>query len=350
MSLSSPEVPAGIVRWPAEWEPHAGTWLAWPHNRRTWPDDVEALECAFHDAILALTTSEPVHVAVADEPTLARVRARFAAVDGAAWHPPNLRLHLLPTDDAWCRDYGPVCVRWGAGVAAVDFRFNAWGGKYPACALDDAAGAKMAAAVGVPCLTSEFVLEGGSIDGNGAGLVATTEQCLLNPNRNPDMSLLEIEQTLQRWLGGRDIIWLGGGVVGDDTDGHVDNLARFVAPDTMLVLTEPDPLDANYEALEDNLERARGYRGPRGERLTVLPVAAPEPLFHQGRRLPASYVNFYIGNRVVLVPQFGGARDAAALACIARCFPDRRAVGVDSRVVVRGNGGWHCLTQQIGAA
>ena len=155
MSLSSPEVPAGIVRWPAEWEPHAGTWLAWPHNRRTWPDDVEALECAFHDAILALTTSEPVHVAVADEPTLARVRARFAAVDGAAWHPPNLRLHLLPTDDAWCRDYGPVCVRWGAGVAAVDFRFNAWGGKYPACALDDAAGAKMAAAVGVPCLTSE---------------------------------------------------------------------------------------------------------------------------------------------------------------------------------------------------
>ena len=350
MPLSTPEVPPGIVRWPAEWEPHAGTWFAWPHNRRTWPDDIEALERAFLDAIATLTTSEAVHVAVADAQTLANVQSRFMRLRDAAYNKRNLLLHVLPTDDAWCRDYGPVCVLWGKGVAAVDFRFNAWGGKYAAWALDDGAAAKMAAIAGIPCLRSDFVLEGGSIDGNGAGLVLTTEQCLLNSNRNPELSLVDIEHTLQRWLGARDLIWLGGGVAGDDTDGHIDNLARFVSADTVLVLAEPDPSDVNFAALDDNVERARAYRGPRGERLNVVPVIAPEPLLHAGRRLPASYVNFFIGNDVVLVPQFGGARDRAALAQIASFFPGRRAVGIDSRVVVRGNGGWHCLTQQIASA
>lgn len=350
MALSTFEVPSSLVRWPAEWEPHAGTWMAWPHNRRTWPDDIDALERAFRDAIAALTTSEPVHVAFPDDTTLVRVRSLFTGLANATCKQHNLHLHVLRTDDAWCRDYGPIGVRWGDGSAAIDFRFNAWGGKYPVWELDDAAAAKMAEITNAPCMHSDFVLEGGSIEGNGAGLLLTTEQCLLNANRNPSMSLVDIEHTLERWLGARDVIWLGGGVEGDDTDGHIDNLARFVNENTVLVLVEPDPQDANFAALDDNLERLRAYRGGNGDRLNVVPLIAPAALLHQGRRLPASYANFYIGNEVVLVPQFGGSRDAAALKQIASFFPGRRAVGIDSRVVARGNGGWHCLTQQVLAA
>jgi len=257
-----------------------------------------------------------------------------------------VRLHRIPTNEPWCRDHGPMFVVRGGELAVVDWDYNAWGGKYPPFDRDDAVPAAVATALGVRVFTPGVVMEGGSLDVNGRGALLTTESCLLNPNRNPQLDRAAIEGYLRDFLGVTTVIWLGDGIAGDDTDGHVDDLTRFVATDVVVTVVEDDPADENYRPLRDNLARLRAARDQDGRPLTVLALPMPRPVVHDGQRLPASYANFYVGNAVVLVPTFADPADARALAVLGRCFPGRRIVGIDSCDLVWGLGAFHCATQQ----
>lgn len=346
---SAPTPAARGYRMPAEWAPHQATWLSWPHNPDTWPGALAAAERALAGAVAALSEGERVHVNVLDERHERHVAGLLAAAGASAG---QLRLHRQPTNDAWCRDHGAIFVtRPGADtpLLALDFGYNAWGGKYPPFDLDDAMPRHMAARLGVPYRTVDMILEGGSIEVNGAGTLLTTEQCLLNPNRNPRLSRADIERRLRENLGIDQVLWLGEGIVGDDTDGHIDDLTRFVAEDTVVTVVEADPADANYAALRENSARLAAMRLADGRALRVIELPMPRPLEREGMRLPASYANFYIGNQVVLLPVFGCPADEAAAATLAGCFPGRRVVPVDCRDVVVGLGTLHCLTQQVPA-
>jgi agmatine deiminase len=343
----SMETPAALgYAMPPEWAPHQATWFSWPHNPDTWPGHLAQAERALTLAVAALSEGETVRINVLDE---AHERHVAGLLAGRA-DPARLRLHRIPTNDAWCRDHGAIFVtRRGteAPLLALDCGYNAWGGKYRPFDLDDQVPGKMAGLLGVPHRTVDMILEGGSLDVNGAGTLLTTEQCLLNPNRNPQFGRGEIEQRLRDNLGVRQILWLGEGIVGDDTDGHVDDLTRFVAEDTVVTVVETDPADENYEALRENRQRLAGMRLPDGRPLQVIELPMPEPVLRGAERLPASYANFYIGNRVVLLPVFGCRQDEAAAAILGGCFPGRRVVPVDCRDIVVGLGTLHCLTQQV---
>lgn len=344
------QTPATLgYRMPPEWAPHQATWLSWPHNRASWPGAFEGVEPVMAQAVAALATGETVHINVLDADHEAHVRA---LLDPQALA--RVRFHHFPTNDAWCRDHGAIFVTRpasrGAPLAALHFDYNAWGGKYPPFDRDREIGRLMAEALDVPRFVGGMILEGGSIEVNGAGTLLTTEQCLLNPNRNPHMSREEIEQRLRDTLGVTQIVWLGEGIEGDDTDGHVDDLTRFVAEDAVVTVVEPNPDDANHAPLAANLERLRAVRLPDGRALRIHEIPLPAPLVHEGQRLPASYANFYIGNRVVLLPVFDDPNDARAIEVLQRCFPDRRVVALDCRRLVVGLGTFHCLTQQLPAA
>jgi agmatine deiminase len=335
-------------RMPPEWAPHQATWISWPHNPDTWPGHLEVAEHALAGAVAALSEGETVRINVLDE----RHERHVAALLAGLSDPARVRLHRVPTNDAWCRDHGAIFVaRPGseAPLLALDFGYNAWGGKYPPFDLDDAVPPQMARLLGIPCRSVDMILEGGSIDVNGAGTLLTTEQCLLNPNRNPRLSRAEIERRLRENLGVGQILWLGEGISGDDTDGHVDDLTRFVAEDTVVTVVEDDPADENYRALSENRERLAAMRLSDGRPLKIVDLPMPEPVLRGNERLPASYANFYVGNRVVLLPVFGGPRDEEAAASISRCFPGRRIVAIDCRDIVVGLGTLHCLTQQVPA-
>ncbi len=339
-------------RMPAEWEPHQATWISWPHKRDSWPGKFAPVEPVMVRAVAALSESELVRINVLDE----RHEQHVAGLlDGHA-DANRLAFHRFPTDDAWCRDHGAIFVTRHGGDAppadplvALDFRFNSWGGKYPPFDLDDAIPPQMAAALGVPCRRIDMVLEGGSVEVNGAGALLTTESCLLNPNRNPSLDRADIERTLCDELGVEQVLWLGDGIVGDDTDGHIDDLTRFVSEDTVVTAVEEDPGDANFAALAENVERLRALRLADGRPLTIIELPMPRPVEYEGDRLPASYANFYIGNRVVLMPAFDDPRDAAAERVLAAAFPGRRVVPIDCRDLVLGLGTFHCLTQQVPA-
>jgi agmatine deiminase len=336
---------------PAEWAPHQATWFSWPHNPESWPGEghLEAAQKALAVGVAALTESETVHINVLDE----RHERHVAGLLAGKGDPRRLKFHRNRTNDAWCRDHGAIFVtRPGADapLLALDFGYNAWGGKYPPFDLDNRIPAAMAAVHDVPRRVVDMILEGGSIDVNGAGTLLTTESCLLNPNRNPTLTRAQIEQNLKDCLGVRRILWLGDGIVGDDTDGHIDDLTRFVAEDTVVTVMEDDPADENYAPLQENRERLRSMSLADGRPLKVIELPMPEPLYLGEQRLPASYANFYIGNRVVLLPVFGGPRDEEAAAIVARCFPGRKVVGVDARSIVVGLGTLHCLSQQVPAA
>ena len=335
---------------PAEWSPHQATWISWPHNAETWPEGLAEVERVMADAVAALSTGEIVRINVRDADHGYHVQRLLSGRVA----PRRVLLHPFPTNDAWCRDHGAIFVtrpaEAGDPLLALDFAYNAWGGKYPPYDLDNAIPGRMSAALGVPRLPVDMVLEGGSIEVNGAGMLLTTEQCLLNPNRNPGLDRAGIEQRLRGLLGVTQVGWLGDGIVGDDTDGHIDDLARFVAEDAVVTVVEQDPADANYAALKDNLERLSSLTLPDGRPLRVTELPMPPPLVDPERdRLPASYANFYIGNRVVLMPTFDCPADEEAAAVLARCFPGRRIVGLDSRQLVVGLGSFHCLTQQVPA-
>ena len=344
----APRTPAALgYRMPAEWEAHAGTWLSWPHKEASWPGNFGPIPPIWVEIARALSSHERVSVLVNDAETAAAVRdlcARGGAVVG------RVDVHLIPTDDAWMRDHGPTFLtRRHEGcreLAAVDWIYNAWGGKYPPWDHDDVVPAAIAAELGISLFTPGIVLEGGSIEVNGCGTVLTTEQCLLNPNRNPHLTRAEIEAALREYLGVRHVLWLGDGIVGDDTDGHIDDLARFVDTATVVTVLEEDPSDENYAVLQDNLARLRGMRDQDGRPLRVLTLPMPAPVVHDGQRLPASYANFYIGNGVVLVPTFGDPHDAVALRTLQTCFPTREIRGINAREMVWGLGAFHCVTQQ----
>ena len=345
-------------RMPAEWATHQATWFSWPHNVDTWPEpgELAAVERAMAAAVAALAQGELVHINVLDPEHAAHVRRAL----GPDFNPGRVHLHEVPTNDAWCRDHGAIFVledvlgpEGTAGstrLLALDFRFNAWGGKYPPFDLDDAVAAHMARILGADSAGLDMVLEGGSIDVNGEGALLTTERCLLNANRNPGLNRGEIEQALRLTFGVQQIIWLDDGIVGDDTDGHVDDISRFVAPDCVLTMVEPDRGDPNHAPLAENLERLRAVRLADGRPLRIIELPMPGPVLRGGDRLPASYANFYVGNSVVLLPVFGDPNDARAVATLEACFPGRRVVAIDSREVVVGLGAWHCLTQQVPSA
>jgi agmatine deiminase len=337
---------------PAEWSPHQATWFSWPHNPDTWTEYLPAVERILADAVAALAIGEVVRINVRDSGHGYHVQKLLAGRVPAD----RVVLHQFPTNDAWCRDHGAIFVTRsthqagsppGPTLKALDFQYNAWGGKYPPFDLDNAIPGRMATALGVPCESIPMVLEGGSIEVNGRGTLLTTEQCLLNPNRNPSLSRARIEAELRRLLGVTQIVWLGDGIVGDDTDGHIDDLTRFVAEDLVVTAVEQDPSDPNYAPLKENCERLAGLTLPDGRPLRVLELPMPAPLFRAGNRLPASYANFYVGNRVVLLPTFNCPADEEAAATLARCFPGRRIVSLDCRDVVVGLGTFHCLTQQV---
>jgi agmatine deiminase len=334
-------------RMPAEWAPHRGTWLSWPHKEASWPGKFGPVPGIFAELVRTLADREEVHINVAGPAMEASVRSLLADAGADIG---SVFFHAIPTDDAWCRDHGPIFVeRSGSGgreQAIVDWGYNAWGGKYPPYDLDDVVPTRIAEELGLPVFHPGIVMEGGSIDVNGRGTLLTTEACLLNPNRNPELDRGDIERYLRDFLGVARILWLGDGIVGDDTDGHVDDLTRFVDERTVVTAVEDDPSDENYEPLQANLERLRGMSDQDGHPLRVVPLPMPRAMYHDGQRLPASYANFYIANGVVVVPTYDPPRDEAALATLGDVFPGREIVGIECTDLVWGLGAFHCVTQQ----
>ena len=336
---------------PAEWEPHRGTWLSWPHKEASWPGKFTPVPAVFARMIGELVSHEEVHINVAGPDMESDARDVLAA---AAVPVARVFFHHIPTNDAWCRDHGPIFIQRDRGSsrdqAIVDWGFNAWGGKYPPFDLDDVVPTRIGRELGLPVFAPGIVMEGGSLDVNGRGTLLTTESCLLNPNRNPELTRDEIERYLRDYLGVRRILWLGDGIVGDDTDGHVDDLTRFTDPRTVVTVVEDDPADPNYGPLRDNLARLRSMRDQDGEPFRIETLPMPRPLEHEGQRLPASYANFYIANGVVLLPTYDPERDESARLTLQELFPGRRVVGIDCTDLVWGLGAFHCVSQQWPAA
>jgi len=302
----------------------------------------------FAAIVRALHGRELVHILVGDEAMEDAARRRLAGAGVDADR--GVDFARIPTNDAWLRDTGPIFVvrqtAAGRERAALDFRFDSWGGKYPPWDLDDAVARRIAARCGIPHFEADFVLEGGSVDGNGRGTILTTESCLLNPNRGPDRSRELLEAHLRSWLGATHVLWLSGGIAGDDTDGHVDDVARFVDAGTVAAAAPTRSDDANYTPLDRNLRRLRGMRDQDGKPLSVIELPMPPPHAIGGLRCPASYANFYLANGVALVPTYGAESDARALAILREVWSDRDVVGVPCEDLVLGLGAVHCLSQQ----
>lgn len=332
---------------PAEWAPHRGTWLSWPHKEASWPGNFAPIPDVVAEMVRHLAVGEEVHINVAGDAM--EQQARFVLSDA---HVPDHHVffHHHPTDDAWCRDHGPIFVQrdrdGGREQLILDWGFNAWGGKYPPFDRDDVIPSRIGAELGIAVEHPGMILEGGSIDVNGRGTLLTTEACLLNRNRNPLLSRRQIEARLRNYLGVTRILWLGDGIAGDDTDGHIDDITRFVDERTVVTAVEDDPADDNYEPLQENLRRLAAMTDQDGNPLRVVELPMPPALYFENQRLPASYANFYIGNAVVLLPGYEPRRDAAAAGILERLFPTRRVVTIDCRALVWGLGAFHCLTQQ----
>jgi agmatine deiminase len=337
-------------RMPAEWEPHEAVWIAWPHERNDWPGKFVTIPWVYAEIVRHLHHSERIRILVDDiaDRTRADRHLIYAGVDRE-----QIEFFLVPTDRVWTRDYAGLFVKDSAGTVAItEWGFNGWA-KYPNWRRDAAVPARIARELRlnrfqVQAAGRRVVLEGGSIDVNGQGLLLTTEECLLSPvqARNPSLTREDLEQVLGEYLGVTTVLWLNRGIAGDDTHGHIDDIARFVSPRTVVAAVEDDPVDANYAPLQENLERLRGMKDQDGRRLEIVPLPMPEPLFFKGERLPASYANFYIGNGVVLVPTFNDPQDRQALGVLAELFPGRKVVGIHAVDLVWGLGTLHCLTQQ----
>jgi agmatine deiminase len=341
----------GNWRMPAEWEPHEATWIAWPHNRDDWPGKFAAIPWVYAEIVRQLHLSEEVRILVNGSHGERQARAVLERLP-LDWG--RISFWRVPTDRVWTRDYGPTFVTSSAGeLAAVCWQFNAWA-KYPNWQRDNEAARHICRRLKLrhwPATVRgrhDVVLEGGAIDVNGRGLLLATEECLLSEvqQRNPGFTRQEYEEVLAEHLGAHKVLWLGRGIAGDDTHGHVDDLARFVGPRTVVLAQEENPADANYEPLQDNLRRLRQMTDQDGGPLEVVPLPMPAPVFFEGQRLPASYANFYIANDRVLVPTFNDPQDRRALGIVADLFPGRQVVGIHAVDLVWGLGTLHCLTQQ----
>ena len=328
---------------PAEWEPHAATWLSWPRREGvSFPDAHDRVMPTFREMVAALLTSEPVCINVTNGAHEAEARAVLDELPQE-----RLTYYTIPTNEPWCRDHGPIFLTRAEDprLAVIDWGHNAWGGKYPPFDLDDAVPTRVAETLGLPVWQGGMILEGGSIDVNGTGALLTTESCLLNPNRNPGMTREQMEKRMRDYLGVRDIFWLSRGTEGDDTDGHIDNLARFVSERTVLAILEQDKSSANYEPLQENLARLREIR-IGGEPLEIVLLPTTAKMERGDLILPASYANFYIANELVLIPTYRDPSDAAAIEIIQNAFPTRRVAPIDCTELIWGLGAFHCLTQQ----
>jgi agmatine deiminase len=346
MAASTRQTPAALgFRMPAEWEPQAAVWLSWPHNRRTWPGHFRPIPAKFAEIAAAISRFEKVRINLAQA---GQARA-WALINRAKADLSQVTFYDHPTNDAWCRDHGPIFVKHDktGEVAITDWEYNAWGGKYPPYDKDNAIPPRIARALGLRRFVINRILEGGSIDVNGAGSLLTTEACLLNPNRNPSLSKAEIEQMLRDNLGVEQILWLGDGIIGDDTDGHIDDLSRFYRSDGIVTAVERKAGDANHAVLRENLERLQGLRTPTGRKFKVVELPMPQPCYCEGQRLPASYANFLAINGAVLMPAFRQPRcDAQAAEILADCFPGREIIPIDCLELVWGLGTLHCISQQ----
>lgn len=341
--------PAGWAgfRWPGEWEPHLATWLTWPRR------ESDSFPGERHDAaapviarlIREIAAGEEVHLCVWDEAAWQGAREHLLRAEVPL---ERVTPHPIRAYEPWCRDHGPLwLVKDGPPRerALLNWGYNAWGGKYPPWDLDDLVPLRIAECRRLPVHTPGLILEGGSIEPNGAGTILTTESCLLAPTRNPELDRDDIEAALAAWLGARRIVWLGEGILGDDTDGHVDDLSRFVDARTVVTAVEPDPADPNHAPLAENLARLQAARDPEGRPFRIVPLPMPGPVTDSGRRLPATYLNFYIANAAVIVPTYRHANDAKALAALQSLFSDRPVVGLDATDLIWGLGAFHCLTQ-----
>ena len=337
---------------PAEWEPHEATWIGWPHTKSDWPGRFAPIPWAYGEIVRKLAPGEQVRIIAEDlahEAGARRILKRVG-VDGG-----RIQFFRFPTDRGWTRDFGPIFVRReGKGdLAIARFRFNGWA-KYPDWRKDDRVPERAARVLRLPLVDVRahgrpVVLEGGSIDVNGRGSLLTTEECLLDPEvqvRNPGLGRADLEAVFREYLGAPNVMWLGKGIAGDDTHGHVDDITRFVSPDTVVTAVESDPNDPNYEPLRENIRRLRSATDHNGKPLAIVEIPMPSPVIFEKRRLPASYANFYIANGVVLVPVFNDPNDRFALDILADLFPDREVIGIYSGDLIWGFGAMHCMTQQ----
>lgn len=346
MSAANATTPtAAGFRMPAEWEPQAAVWLSWPHKRTTWPGRFRPIPLTFARLVAAISRYEDVRINAA-----AALHARARGLCAAAGADlARVTFYDHPTNDTWCRDHGPIFVkhRRTGEVALTDWRYNAWGGKYPPYDLDNAIPGRIARRLKLRRFACDMVLEGGSIDVNGRGLLLTSEQCLLNPNRNPQLSRAEIERNLRAFLGVKTILWLGEGIAGDDTDGHIDDMTRFFRADGIVTAVEKNSRDSNHRILESNLDRLTSFRTAAGKKFEIVPLPMPARVAFDGQRVPASYANFLVINGAVLVPTFRQPkRDAEACAVLGACFPGRAVVPLDCYDLIWGLGTLHCISQQ----
>jgi agmatine deiminase len=323
------------LRMPAEWEPHEATWLAWPHEKSDWPGKFAPIPWLYGEIVRHLSRVERVRILTEDESRVRGILKKCGADLNA------IEFFHFPTDRSWTRDFAPLFVDNGK-LAIAHWKFNGWA-KYDNFERDAAIPRAVARHLKIPLIETGLVLEGGAIDVNGAGKLLATEECLLSKvqARNPGVSRKALEAAFRKFLGVTEVIWLGCGIAGDDTHGHIDDIARFTSSDTVVIAMEPDRSDPNYEPLKDNLARLKS----RGDlRIAILPM--PEPAYFNGQRLPASYANFYVANGLVLAPLFADRHDRVALNTLARLFPDREVVGIPCRDLVLGLGTLHCMTQQ----
>jgi agmatine deiminase len=344
--MPAKETPASLgFHMPAEWETQDAVWLSWPHNLQTWPGQFRPIPGIFAGIVAQISRFEKVRINCA---LALQVRAKRLCIQAGA-DMARVTFYNHPTNDAWCRDHGPIFVkndRTGE-VAVTDWVHNAWGGKYPPYDLDNKIPPLVAKKLKMRRFEKNVVLEGGSIDVNGEGLLLTSEQCLLNKNRNPKLSREQIEQNLQEYLGVKKVLWVGEGIVGDDTDGHIDDITRFFRPDGFVTAIETNKRDPNHRLLADNLERLKSFRTPAGRKFDIVSLPMPKPFGFRGQQVPASYANFLIINGAVLVPQFRQKkRDAEVCAILAECFNGREIVPVDCFQLIWGLGTLHCLSQQ----
>jgi len=330
---------------PAEWHNHTATWLSWPHKEASWPGKIGTIYSPYCRFIKAVSAGEPVRINVADA-AMERFATEQLLKEGVDLQ--QIQFFHHPTNDAWCRDHGPAFLinpKENKKVI-VDWGYNAWGDKYPPYDLDDVIPSLIGKHYNLPVYHPGIVMEGGSVDFNGAGTLLTTTACLLNPNRNPHLNQQQIEEYLHNYYGVEQILWLGDGIVGDDTDGHIDDITRFVNEDTVVTVVEENKNDENYHLLKENTETLHTLRLLNGKQLNVIELPMPSAVVYEDQRLPASYANFYISNAAVVVPTYRDKNDDKALQILTDCFPDRRVIGIDSTDVIWGLGSWHCLSQQ----
>lgn len=346
MNLDRPTPREQGYYFPAEFAPHVATWLSWPHKEASWPGKIHSIFPSYAQFIKELVKGEDVKINVANT---AMQQFATQTLEKAGVDLSRVKFFLHPTNDAWCRDHGPAFLVNPSAAqpkAIVDWGYNAWGDKYPPYDLDDVIPTLIARHYNYPVYYPGIVMEGGSVEFNGAGTVLTSTACLLNPNRNPHLNQAQIEEYLRAYYGVEQVLWVDEGIVGDDTDGHIDDTVRFVNEDTVLTVVETNRSDENYSLLQQNLKQLKSMRLSNGKQLNIVEIPMPEPLSYEGQRLPCSYANFYIANQSVIVPVFNSKNDDKALQLIEECFPGRQVIGIDSTDIIWGLGSFHCLSQQ----